>query len=111
MFLHTNLSPKWSLGVPAEFAFYNRRWQVRVQQMNCSKLSYLSATLFIMHLVVHALVYDTVCVVRVPEFVAHNALRVQSPAAKLLKIGWVSAYIGLGAWKCNLSDCFAKFTS
>ena len=44
MFLHTNLSPKWSLGVPAEFAFYNRRWQVRVQQMNCSKLSCLSAT-------------------------------------------------------------------
>ncbi len=29
MFLHTNLSPKWSLEVPAEFAYYNRRWQVR----------------------------------------------------------------------------------
>ena len=28
MFLHTNLSPKWSLEIPAEFNYYNRRWQV-----------------------------------------------------------------------------------
>lgn len=28
MFLHTNLSPKWSLQVPADFGQYTRRWQV-----------------------------------------------------------------------------------
>ena len=28
MFLHTNLSPKWSLEIPADFSHYNRRWQV-----------------------------------------------------------------------------------
>lgn len=28
MFLHTNLSPKWSLEIPADFSYYQRRWQV-----------------------------------------------------------------------------------
>ena len=28
MFLHTNLSPKWSLEIPADFSDYHRRWQV-----------------------------------------------------------------------------------
>lgn len=28
MFLHTNMSPKWNLAVPADFDYYSRRWQV-----------------------------------------------------------------------------------
>ena len=28
MFLHTNMSPKWNLAIPADFSFYSRRWQV-----------------------------------------------------------------------------------
>ncbi|KAL3132425.1 hypothetical protein ABBQ32_008983 [Trebouxia sp. C0010 RCD-2024] len=28
MFLHTNMKPKWNLGLPADFSFYNRRWQI-----------------------------------------------------------------------------------
>ena len=28
MFLHTNLSPKWSLNLPGSFKDYTRRWQV-----------------------------------------------------------------------------------
>lgn len=39
MFLHTNLSPKWSLEVPADFSYYNRRWQVGLTlwtNMRCS---------------------------------------------------------------------------
>ena len=28
MFLHTNMSPKWNLAIPADFDFYTRRWQV-----------------------------------------------------------------------------------
>ena len=32
MFLHTNLSPKWSLEIPADFGYYNRRWQVSLTQ-------------------------------------------------------------------------------
>ncbi|KAK9798888.1 hypothetical protein WJX73_001325 [Symbiochloris irregularis] len=27
MFLHTNLSPKWSLQLPGDFSMYSRRWQ------------------------------------------------------------------------------------
>ena len=30
MFLHTNMSPKWNLAIPADFDYYTRRWQVRV---------------------------------------------------------------------------------
>ncbi len=79
--------------------------------MSCSRLSYSSASLFILNLVVHALVYDILCPLHVQKFIAHNALRVQLPAAKLLKIGWVSVYIGLRAWKYHLSDFFANLTS
>lgn len=28
MFLHTNMSPKWNLAIPADFEYYSRRWQV-----------------------------------------------------------------------------------
>ena len=28
MFMHTNLSPKWSLQLPGSFDMYSRRWQV-----------------------------------------------------------------------------------
>ena len=28
VFLHTNMSPKWNLAIPADFDFYSRRWQV-----------------------------------------------------------------------------------
>lgn len=28
MFLHTNLSPKWSLQLPSSFDQYTRRWEV-----------------------------------------------------------------------------------
>lgn len=31
MFLHTNLSPKWSLEIPGNFSLYRRRWKVSVQ--------------------------------------------------------------------------------
>lgn len=32
MFLHTNMSPKWNLAIPADFSFYSRRWQVSLWQ-------------------------------------------------------------------------------
>ncbi|DBA65601.1 TPA: hypothetical protein ACH3X2_002666 [Trebouxia sp. C0005] len=28
MFLHTNMSPKWNLAIPADFDYYSRRWQI-----------------------------------------------------------------------------------
>lgn len=30
MFLHTNINPKFSLDVPADFSDYQRRWQVLI---------------------------------------------------------------------------------
>lgn len=41
MFLHTNLSPKWSLAIPADFNYYHRRWQVSFHTIpNCSCYSW-----------------------------------------------------------------------
>ena len=40
MFLHTNLSPKWSLEIPADFQYYHRRWQV-VEPHNMTFSSYI----------------------------------------------------------------------
>lgn len=33
LFLHTNLSPKWNLNIPGDFAAYTRRWQVIIPLM------------------------------------------------------------------------------
>ncbi len=109
MFLHTNLSPKWSLEIPAEFGYYNRRWQVSAQPMSYSKLTFSDASLT-QKVSSCSCVLISLCIMRVLESLTHNASIVGGVIGsyKLLNIGWLYAHTGLTAWQWYLSDHFAK---
>ncbi|DBB17802.1 TPA: hypothetical protein ACH3X3_002830 [Trebouxia sp. C0006] len=96
MFLHTNLSPKWSLEVPAEFAYYNRRWQV-LEPGNTTFLTSLQT----LHRDLEAEIYQILVDLRCAEFLDLYVATLESDqrmgAQKQMPLG-LKAFRSIGGW-------------